>query len=904
MGASLERGELGPRLVRGGGVRGGWSAGWSAGARLWADLRERVRALLFRSREESELAEELAFHLELEVEKNIREGLAPEEARRRALLIFGGVERHKEAVRDARGLRWLEELAADLRYAGRMVRKRPGLTLVIVATLALGIGTSIMVYSAGRALVFGAIPFPEPGRLVTIELHGEQGRWLSPTRDGFRHLRDAAATSLALGAYTIDSRFVGDGTRTYQARGSRVTGDFFFALAIEPLLGRTLTPADEAAGNELVAVITKRLWETRFGTDPEIIGRPVQIDGRFHTIVGVIPTDLQYPAGTEFWTPLGPSAAGAAAPYLIMLGRLRPGVARDEVRTALATIQAGLDQERQPAERTTRLAVEPLSGQPSGNDLISFFLLQGAVLALLLIAATNAAGLMLMRALERRQEIAIRASLGAGRGRVVRQFLVEGVLFAGISATLGLGVAHLAITALRHALPASFSSNMLGWERFGLDGHAVILALALAALTGALIGIVPARRALRGDLHAHLREDAPTATAGRRGSRVARLLLSGEVALALVLLLTAGLLTRSFLALLDADPGFAADGVLTVQWALPPERYGGQEAVVRFQDPLLERLAGIPGVRSAGHVSNLPMSRTGWTRRYHVEGDDVDADSRSANWRPVTPGYLPTLAIALTSGRHFLRTDGTGAPRVAIISEALARREWPDGASPLGRQLRVGAEAWSVVGVVEDVHDYGVERGAGPSIYIPQAQAPTLAGFLALRVAGDPADFAHRVRQEIWGLDPEIALGEVGTLPRLVREYYAVDRLMARLMTAFAAIALLITVISLYALIAHSVTRRRREIGIRLALGARPRQILAEAMSQGVTWVGAGIVVGLLLSAGVAKLLATLLYGVGPLDPVIFVLVPGGMVGVALLASYIPAAGAAAVDPTEALRGG
>jgi hypothetical protein len=297
------------------------------------------------------------------------------------------------------------------------------------------------------------------------------------------------------------------------------------------------------------------------------------------------------------------------------------------------------------------------------------------------------------------------------------------------------------------------------------------------------------------------------------------------------------------------------------------------------------------------------MSRTGWTRRYRVEGDDADADSRLANWRPITPGYLNTLEISLASGRHFHHTDAAGAPRVAIIGETLARREWPEGGSPLGRQLEVGGEPWTIIGVAEDVHYYGVDRGAGATIYVPQAQAPTLAGFLALRVAGDPADFAHRVRQEIWGLDPEIALGEVRTLAGLVQDFYADDRLLAQMMVAFAAISLLITVVSLYTLVAHTVARRRREIGIRIALGARPRRILIDAMSQGVVWVGVGVAVGLILAAGVAKALAALLYGVGPLDPVVFVLVPAGMLGVTIIASYIPAAGVTGVDPTEALRG-
>lgn len=865
----------------------------------------RLRVLFRKGEVEREMDEEMRFHMEMEAAELVRtRGLSPEEAWRQARIAFGGVERFKEEGREARGVRWLEDLSADLRYAVRMLRKRPGLASVIVVTLALGIGTSVMIYSAGRALIFEAIPFPDPDRLVTVEFHGERGRWLSPTHRGFQVLESTATPTISLAAYTNEDRFVGDGTRTFQLRASRVTGFFFSALGIEPLLGRTLTPGDDAPGNGQVAVITSRLWRNRFGEAPEIIGKPIRIDGQVHTIVGVIPTGSQYPAGIELWTPLGPPVADAASPYMIVLGRLKPGATREEVQVALATIQHGLDQGRSVEERTSRLLVQPLSGRPSGRNLVPFFLLQGAVLALLLIATTNAAGLMLMRALERRQEIAVRASLGAGRGRILRQFLVESMLLAGISAILALAVAHLGISAIRAAVPAAFSARMLGWERFGLNGHALVFALGLAVLTGILIGIVPARRALRGDLGPHLRDGTPTATAGRQGSRAIRFFLSGEVAVALTLLLTAGLFTRSLIALLDSDPGFEADGVLTVQWALPPERYEGRDAIVRFQDPLLERLEGVPGVVSAGLISNLPMSRTGWTRRYRLHGGDHDTTSRAANWRPITPGYLRTLGIPLMRGRDFLGTDIAGAPRVAIVTEALVKRDWPDGASPLGQQLTVGGETWTVVGVTEDVHDFGVDRRAGPTIYVPHAQAPITAGFLAVRTAGDPAALAPRIRQEIWGLDPDIAIGEVRTMPRLVRDFYADDRILAQMMAAFASIALLITVVSLFTLVAHSVVRRRREIGIRLALGARPRQILADAMSQGLIWVAVGGLVGLVLSVGLARVLAAMLYGIRPLDPTVFLFVPGGLLAVAILATYMAARGATAVDPVETMRVG
>lgn len=585
-----------------------------------------------------------------------------------------------------------------------------------------------------------------------------------------------------------------------------------------------------------------------------------------------------------------------------MIGRLRQGATRQEAQVALETIQRGLDAGRPADERASGVAVMSLTGRQSEYARTALFLLQSAVVFLLLIACTNAAGLMLTRGMQRRQEIAVRASLGASRVRIMRQLLVESTLLALGAGVLGMFVAYLAMETLRNALPSLLTRNILGWERLGLDGHAVMFALALSALTSIAFGLVPALRAVRGDLTVHLREGAPTTTAGRGTSRIMRLLVSGEVALALTLLLTGGLLTRSLLELLRADPGFHAEGVLAVQWTLPPERYESREAVTRFQDPLLERLDATPGVRSAGLVSNLPMSRTGWTKQYRVQNSDPDTEEQRASWRPITPDYLESLGIPLLRGRHFVRTDGPGAARVAIISEALAKRHWPDGANPLGRQLEVEGERWTVIGVAQDVYNFGVDRQPAPTIYVPQRQSPSTTGFLAVRAAGDPADLAPLVRQEIWRIDPEIAVGEIRTMEHMVRDFFATERLMALLVATFASISLLITVISLYTLVAHSVARRRREIGIRLALGARPRQILLGTMSQGVTWVGIGIGIGLFLSAGAAQLLAGMLYGIRRLDPMVFTLIPAGLFAVAILASYIPARRATRVDPMIALR--
>ena len=467
----------------------------------------------------------------------------------------------------------------------------------------------------------------------------------------------------------------------------------------------------------------------------------------------------------------------------------------------------------------------------------------------------------------------------------------------------GVAVAHLLLQALRLGVPEELTEQILGWERLGLDAQALLFAVGLSVVAGLLFGLAPAIGAIRGDPTASLR-GARVATADRGESRLARLLLAGEVALALTLLLCAGLLTRSLVELMGAEPGFEPRGVVAFEWILPEERYEGQASSERFQAPLLERVGSLPGVRSVGLVSHLPAGHPGFgpRREYRVEGSDPSAEASRAAWRPVTPAYLATLGIPLLRGRPFSAADGEAAPRVVIVGEALARRHWPDGADPVGRTLRIGEESWTVVGVAGDVHGFGVGSGPAPTLYVPQAQSPTRSGFLVARVAGDPARVGALLRGEIWSIDPHIAVGEVRTMERVIRDFLADQRVMAYLLAVYAAMALVITVISLHALVAHSVTRRRRELGIRLALGAQPGRIVAGAMARALAWVAAGIGCGLLLAAGGARLIGGMLYGVGPLDPLVYVLVSGGLAGVAALASFLPARRAARVDPTVALR--
>jgi predicted permease len=864
-------------------------------------LLKQTRALVSKEAVERELDEEIRFHVEREAERlSSLEGLDSTEARRRALVALGGVEPTKERVRQARWTRWPEDLGRDVQFGIRSLRRRWGMTMAAVVVLAVGIGASAMIYDVVRALATDAVPFPDPDRLVTVSLRNERGQGLAASLHGLQTWLRGSASIVALAGYTSDEFFVGGDEEAFRIQGARITHGFFDALGVTALRGR-LRPADDTR-SEAVAIITERLWASRFGSEASVVGRPIRIDGTPHTVIGIVPSGQQFPPAADVWIPLGLSNADDSL-RVTVLGRLVAGATTAEAEAALATMQRGLHRERPQEERASRVVVEPLSGRPDGDDLIALVLLQCSVLVLLLITSSNAAGLMLTRAIERRRELAVRTSLGAGRGRLVRQVFVESALLATSAGLLGLGLAQVGILSLRNAVPDSISRGMLSWERFGLDGNTIVVAMVvMPALTGVMIAILPALRAVRGDLTIHLRDDAPTATYGRRGSRLSRLLLSAEVAMSMTLLLIAALLTRSLTTQLRSDPGFDAEGVLAVEWAASPDENRAAN-VARFQHQLLEQLAALPEIDAAAIGSTLPMSRRWSTRQYRLTESDPDADPYHANWRSITASYLGTLNIPLLAGRRFQESDDESAATVAIISESMASRHWPDG-SALGRQIEVDARTWTVIGVAGDVHDAGAQRRAAPTIYIPQAQSPGTTGYLAVRASGNPADVAQRVRQEMLSIRSDMAIGDIRTLPDMVREYYAGERLMVQLMAAFAFASLLITVVSLYALAAHAVIRRRREIGIRLALGAFPRQILAGVMVQAFASVVGGITFGMLLAAGAAQMLGGMLYGVRPIDPLAFTLLPASVLAVAVVASLVPSLRATKVDPTRALRVG
>ncbi len=873
----------------------------------------RILRLPLRSRElaEQELDEEIRLHVELRIEQLERQGLGPDEARAEALRRFGPPKEarrllQRAAQRRERRLRvreWLDGARQDVRYAVRSLGKTPGFTAVIILTLALGIGLCTSMFSVVRGVILDPVPFPESHQLLSVQISTQSSAEI-PLYSDFQ-VWDAEVGRVAdVAAYTLGPHRIGYENGTVEAFSIRASDGFFGVLRARPHLGRTLVPGDAAATSEPAAVISYRLWRDLLGADPSAIGRPVHVGGRTYSLVGVLEPGQEFPAPVDVWTPLVPSPEELGALRVTVIGRLRPGVTQDQARFAIETVHRSLAADREPNEAAARAEILPLTGRQNEAAGIASFLLALAVGSILLIGIANAAGLILTRALARGREITIRAALGASRLRIAALLLLEALLVALAAAAVGLLIAHLVLVGFQRGMPESVSRQMLGWEQLGLDGHVVGLAIALALIAGLACAVVPAIGAARPNVTAVLQQGSSATTSGPRRRRVLRALVVGEVTLSVVLLLCAGLLSRSLLALVGQEPGFATDGVATVRWSVPAERDAPPEGLLRLQQALVDRAADVPGVASAALASELPATREGFgvTRAYEFEGSDSGGARGRAHWRAVSPGYLETVRIPVLQGRALAASDGTEAPRVAIVSESLARARSRGGESILGSEISAGGERWTVVGVAGDVRSPGASTGPAATIYVPQAQSPARDGYLVVRLAAPLGTVASALREEVWRVDPAIALGGVRTLQEVIDELVADQRVIASLVAVYAATALVITLISLYAIVAYLVVRQRREYGIRAALGASPRQIVRSAMRRALVAAVAGTLVGTVVAAGLARLIASLLYGVTPLEPSVFGVLPILLLGLFALAVYLPARAAARVDPMTSLR--
>ena len=798
-------------------------------------------------------------------------------------------------------------LFSDLKSGLRVLRHQSKYATVVVVTLALGIGVSSTIYTMVSLLVFLPLPFDDIDSLVMLNASNtELGRLRSAMSiPDFDDVRQRAQSLDGLAGYS-PTVFTLTGTdEPARVVAMRATGNYFEVIGLPVVLGRAFSVADGEPGADRVVVLSHGAWERRFGSDPAVLGREISLDGSPYTILGVLTPELAIGgfARVEMWVPLvlEPASASRQARGLQALGRLASGATIAQADAELSAISLQLAQEHPLSNAAWGLAaVSFFDGMVGPNGGTVLLLMSIAVIFVMLIACVNVANMTLARAAERQRELAVRAVLGAGRGRLARQLLLEGGVLALLAAGLGLLVTHW----IFRSLVAITNGQVSLFTELEVDGSVLAFGLLLAMLTPIAFAVLPAMRASMTDLQSALREgDRGGSSAARQRVRAA--LVALQVAMAVVLLVVGGLAVRSVIALTAIDLGFEADGILTLSVELPKNKYADSEKILAFFESVTANVGVLPGVDAAGLTSHRPIIGGEPERSFHMEGRPAPtvADVPRAGVVVVTPGYFDILLLPLQRGRSLHASDDRNGSPVTVISAAAAARHWP-GADPIGARLRVGEQAddaWiEVVGVVADVRNADADQPPEPLIYLPLAQAPRER--MALMVRGpQAANTLGSVQGAIWALDPDQPLEDVRTMERIVYDDLAGDIAMVGLLSFFALVALCMAVAGVYSVTAYSVSRRVREIGIRMALGAKAPQVLRMVMLRGLLPVAAGSALGLLGGALAANAMTGMLYGVEPLDPLTFFGVPTLLAVVALIATLVPAAEAAGVDPMQSL---
>ncbi len=861
-----------------------------------------------RKKMEEQLEKELRFHLDQHTADLIAQGLDPEEARRQARLALGGPEQVKEQCRDARGTRWVEDLLQDLRYGVRMLMKNPGFALVAVITLAAGIAANTTIFSVADALILRPFNFPNQERLVMVWVRGiDKGGFHGVVAPGnfndWREQNQSFEQIIAIHWRSFDltgahqpERFVGHG----------VSAGFFDALGVKPALGRAFLPGEDEPGRDQVVVLKHSLWERRFGSDPNIVGRALTLNAKTFTVIGVAPPDFNFPFnGGEIWAPLAfddKMKQERGRNYLQPMGLLKPGVSIAQADADLDAISRRA-QQLFPKANAGHSAI--VVGMAEGFvDMAQMYVtpLVGTVAFVLLIACANVANMLFSRAFGRQKEIAVRLALGASRWRLVRQLLTESLLLALVGGAIGLLLSVWAVDMLKAAMPEDFAKLIPGWDHFSVNRTVLLFTLGISMLTGVLFGLTPAWQASKPNLDETLKEGAKGASSTGSRHRLRGALVVAEVALSLVLLVGAGLMIRSFVAMLRDDTGFNPHSVLSFNLLLSGEKY--PEAQRRgFYDQLLKRLETLPGVVAAGATSILPMSGNSENNTFEIAGRPPFEKGKGpdAGYRVVTPGYFDAIGMSLRRGRGFTASDNELAPGVVIINETLASRFFPNQEA-IGQRIITDGAPMEIVGIVGDVKDLGLDRVPRPSLYVPYAQNPRTNMGIALRAATEPTALAAAARDEVMKLDPAQPVSNLKTVERMIHERTSPKRIMAAMMGVFAAIALLLAGVGLYAVMAYAVSQRTHEIGVRLALGARAGDILRLITGQGLRLTLVGLALGMAGAFALTRVMEPLLYGVTATDPLTFILISLSLAGVALLACWIPARRATRVDPMVALK--
>jgi putative ABC transport system permease protein len=891
------------------------------------EIKRRLSGLRLAPTREAEIIEELAQHLDDRYEQLLQGGSTKEEAYQTVLLELTESDLLAQELRRVerpaqqepvvlgarRRMNMFGDLWQDLRYGLRMLVKNPGFTIVAVLALALGIGANSAIFSVVNTVLLRPLPYKDPERLVMV--------WEDATKHGYPRDTPAAANYIdwrdqnqvfegmaALADLSFNLTGIGEPERI---DGRRVSANLFSLLGVEPQLGRAFSPEEDQPGASRVVIMSHGLWQRRFGSDINITGKPLTLNGESFTVVGVMPPQFDFPSReVDLWVPIAFSsqeAANRGRHYLQVIARTKPGVTLQQAQAEMNTIAARLQQQYPNSNTDLGATVTPLHEHIAGEIKPALLVLLGAVGFVLLIACANVANLLLARAAGRQKEIAIRIALGASRLRLVRQFLTESILLAGLGGIVGLLLSVWGVSLLKAFIPQNISQA----KAITIDARVLIFTLLVSVLTGLIFGLAPATQASNFNLNETLKEGGRDSAAGSRGNRIRGLLVIAEVAVALILLIGAGLLINSFLRLRSVDPGFRTDKLLTMQVVLPRLKYPDHARRSVFYTELLRRVEALPGVKSAAITTNLPLYRQGNSIGISIEGRPAPAPGQEliVTTRVVSSNYFSTMGIPFLQGRQINEQDRVDSPAVAVISETMARRFWP-GEDPLGKRITPGSsdsadpDDWlTIIGVVKDVRQFELTADPKPQMYLSYEQA----GFfeprdLVVSTDVEPLSLAATVRRTVWEIDKDQPVSNIRTMEDILSESVARQRFSMLLLGIFATLALFLAAVGIYGVMSYSVAQRTREIGLRMALGAQRSDVLKLVVGGGLKLVLIGVGIGLAAAFILTRVMSSLLFGVSTTDPVTFITISLVLISVALLASFIPARRATKVDPMIALR--
>ena len=871
--------------------------------RLWA----RMTGLFRQGHRDQEMAQEFESHLQMHIDDNIRAGMPPEQARREALIKFGGVEKARESVRETSRMMWVDTTLRDLRYALRGLRTNPGFASTAVLSLALGIGTSVAIYTVGDNLLLRPLPYPGASELVMVwekNLHtGNLHNQVAP--GNYFDWKEQNKVFENIGGFFELRELLSDGRQSEEVDAQAVTSEVLPLLRVQPIRGRVFT-YEEDAKEAHVAVISYRVWQKWFGGDESIVGRQIQLNLRPFTVIGVMPPDFYFHTRSiDVWLTLGlnpaPDLRAKQGRWLMSVARIKRGISLKQAQTEMTGIAKRLEIAYPAYNTKWEINVEPLRDSLVGQVKPSLLALLGAVTLLLAVACANVANLLLARYSARRHEFAMRSALGAARFRLLRQLLTESLVLGLVGGALGILLAGLAVSGLVALAPKELTRSV----EVSFDARILTIAVALSVLTSVIFGLAPGLIASRGRINRALHEESHQGTGG--GNRLRSWLVAGEVACSVILLAGAGLLFRTVIGLQAVDPGLNAGQVLTFSVSLPHVRYDDTKTV-EFYAQAVEHLSQLPGVRSASAVSYLPFNGMAAGTDVKIEGRPParPGEAIGATVRTILPGYFHTMGIPFKQGRDFNAADDViSTPYRFMVNETFVKKYLP-GEDPLSTKISVWMDDKNpfgeIIGVVGDVKEGTLDSEPEPTVYYVHSHLSYPGMVVVMRTDQNPLSLAEPARKVIQALDRELPISDVRPMTAIVSQTFARQQFSAVLLGGFSLASLLLAAIGIYGVLAYSVTQRTREIGVRIALGAVPGTIVRLIVGSGARMVIAGAVIGLAVALALSGLLKSLLFGVGPRDPLTFIAAPALLVAVALIAAYVPARRAAKVSPMEALR--